>query len=111
KLSTLDELVRHANASQAPDFSSFFPLVLEAGGHGNALAGTVLDRAGVELAALARNVIHRLFGGAGSVFRQSERVRQVFYNSVVAEFPQARVQTAVVDPVDGALELARKARH
>jgi hypothetical protein len=64
-------------------------------------------------------VIRRLFGGAGGVpvamsggvFRQSERVRQVFYNSVVAEFPQARVQTAVVEAVDGALALARKARH
>lgn len=116
-LSTLDELVRHANASPAPDFSSLFPLVLEAAAHGDALAGGVLDRAGVELAALARNVIHRLFGGAGSVpvamsggvFRQSERVRQVFYNSVVAEFPQARVQTAVVEAVDGALALARRA--
>jgi len=118
KLSTLDELVRHANASPAPDFSSLFPLVLEAGGHGDALAGTVLDRAGVELAALARNVIHRLFGGVGSVpvamsggvFRQSERVRQVFYNSVVGELPQARVQGRVVEAVDGALALARKAR-
>lgn len=118
KLSTLDELVRHANASPTPDFSSLFPLVLEASGHGVALAAGVLDRAGVELAALARNVIHRLFGGVGSVpvamsggvFRQSERVREVFYNSVVAEFPQARVRTAVVDPVDGALALARKAR-
>ena len=118
-LSTLDELVRHANASPAPDFSSLFPLVLEAGGHGNTLAGTVLERAGEELAALASNVIHRLFGGAGSVpvamsggvFRQSERVRQVFYNSVVAEFPQASVQAMVVEAVDGALALARKARH
>jgi glucosamine kinase len=118
KLSTLDELVRHANASPAPDFSSLFPLVLEAGGHGDALAGTVLDRAGVELAALARNVIDRLFGGVGSVpvamsggvFRQSERVRQVFYNSVVGELPQARVQGTVVEAVDGALALARKAR-
>jgi glucosamine kinase len=114
-LSTLDELVRHANASPAPDFSSLFPLVLEANAHGDALAAGILDRAGIELAVLARNVIHRLFGNAGNVpvamsggvFRQSERVRQVFYNSVVAEFPQAIVQTAVVDPVDGALALAR----
>jgi len=116
KLTTLDELVRHANASPAPDFSSLFALVLEAGGHGDALAGAVLDRAGVELAALARNVIHRLFDGAvsvpvamsGGVFRQSNRVRQVFYNSVVGEVPYARVQAMVVDPVGGALALARK---
>jgi glucosamine kinase len=116
-LTTLDELVRHANASPAPDFSSLFPLVLEADARGDALAAGVLDRAGAELASLAKNVTRRLFGNAGSVpvamsggvFRQSERVRQVFYNSVVAEFPQAIVQTAVVDPVDGALALARRA--
>jgi glucosamine kinase len=116
-LTTLDELVRHANASPAPDFSSLFPSVLEADARGDALAGGVFDRAGAELASLAKNVIRRLFAGEGSVpvamsggvFRQSERVRQVFYNSVVAEFPQAIVQTAVVDPVDGALALARRA--
>ena len=117
-LTTLDELVRRANASPAPDFSSLFPLVLEAGGHGDALAAGVLDRAGVELSVVARNVIRRLFAAAGSVqvamsggvFRQSEQVRQVFYNSVVAEFPQARVEAGVVEAVDGALALARKAR-
>jgi glucosamine kinase len=117
KLTTLDELVRHANASPAPDFSSLFPLTLEAGTAGDDVANRVLEMAGAELASFARNVIHRLFGEAGSVpvamsggvFRQSERVRQVFYNSVVGEFPQAIVQTAVVDPVDGALALARRA--
>ena len=142
KLTTLDELVRHANASPPPDFSSLFPLVLEADqnprpseawtGHpgrnsseagagnpaasGDVLAAGVLDRAGAELAVLAKNVIRRLFAGtavvpvamAGGVFRQSERARQVFYNHVVAEFPQARVQANVVEAVDGALALARK---
>jgi glucosamine kinase len=116
-LTTLDELVRHANASPAPDFSSLCPSVLEADARGDALAAGVLDRAGAELASLAKNVTRRLFDEAGSVplamsggvFRQSERVRQVFYNSVVGEFPQAIVQTAVVDPVDGALALARRA--
>jgi glucosamine kinase len=116
-LTTLDELVRHANGSPAPDFSSLFPLVLEADAHGDALAAGVLDRAGAELASLAKNVTRRLFGNAGNVpvamsggvFRQSERVRRVFYNSVVTAFPQALVQAAVVDAVDGALALARKA--
>lgn len=115
-LTTLDELVRQANASPAPDFSSLFPLVLKASDSGDVLAGGVLDRAGIELAVLAKNVIRRLFAGVGSipvamsggVFRQSERVRQVFYNQLVAEFPQAHVQAAVVDAVDGALALARK---
>jgi glucosamine kinase len=116
KLTTLDELVRHANASPAPDFSSLAPLVLEAANAGEDVAKSVLDKAGNELAGLARNVMRRLFAGTGSVpvamsggvFRQSERVRQVFYNIVIAEFSQAHVQAAVVEPVAGALALARK---
>jgi glucosamine kinase len=117
KLTTLDDLVRHANASPPPDFSSLFPVVLVAADSGDRLAHHVLDQAGTELAALARNVIRRLFAGAdsvplamaGGVFRQSELVRQVFYNKVTVEFPQATVNPMVVDPVRGALELARRA--
>jgi N-acetylglucosamine kinase-like BadF-type ATPase len=133
KLASLDELVRHANASPPPDFSSLVPAILSAAensaaenprpsgawtGHpGDPVADSVLRRAGTELAALARNVIRRLFGGeasvpiamTGGVFRQSELVRQVFYNGVTAEFPRANVHPAVVDPVEGALALARKA--
>ena len=115
KLTTLDQLVRQANASPPPDFSSLVPLVLDH--KGDTLARGVLERAGNELASLARNVIRRLFGPGGSVplamaggvFRQSGIVRQVFYNGVIAEFPQAAVQSEIVDAVNGALALARKA--
>jgi N-acetylglucosamine kinase-like BadF-type ATPase len=130
KLTTLDELVRHANASPPPDFSSLAPLVLDAAenprpsgawtGHpsqSDALARNVLERAGNELATLTRNVIRRLFGAgdrvrvamAGGVFRQSEVVRKVFYNGVIAEFPRATMKSEIVEAVDGALALARKA--
>jgi N-acetylglucosamine kinase-like BadF-type ATPase len=82
----------------------------------DAVAGTVLRRAGQELAALACSVTRRLFGTtdnvpvamSGGVFRESERVRQVFYNGVTAEFPKAQVNPDVVDPLAGALALARK---
>jgi glucosamine kinase len=117
ELTTLDELVRSANASPPPDFSSLFPLVLAASEAGDRLAHGVLNEAGIELAALARNVIRRLFAGVGSVpvamsggvFRQSEVVREVFYNAVVADFPHASVHPDVVEAVQGALALARKA--
>jgi N-acetylglucosamine kinase-like BadF-type ATPase len=127
-LASLDELVRYANASPPPDFSSLVPAILEAAekprpsgawtGHPpDPVAKVVLQRAGMELAALAGNVIRRLFGGkvsvpiamTGGVFRQSETVRQVFYNGVNAEFSQASIRPTVVDPVNGALALARKA--
>ena len=142
KLNSLDELVRNANASPPPDFSSLFPLVLAAaenarpastghpgstehsrgappagllGERGN-IAADVLLRAGQELAALARSVMRRLFAAtdnvrvamSGGVFRESEQVRQVFYNEVRAEFPRAQVNPTVVDPLAGALALARK---
>jgi glucosamine kinase len=117
KLSTLDELVRHANASPPPDFSSLFPLVLATSDAGDPVAQSVLRRAGAELAVLAGNVIRRLFSRSdyvpvamsGGVFRQSEIVREVFYNEVVEELSHAKVSPAVVEPVWGALELARKA--
>jgi glucosamine kinase len=117
KLTTLDELVRSANASPPPDFSSLFPLALAAAEAGDGLAHGVLNEAGVELATLARNVIRRLFAGVGSVpvamsggvFRQSEVVREVFYNAVIADFPHASVHADVVEAVQGALALARKA--
>jgi len=117
QLSTLDDLVRHANVSPPPDFSSLFPLVLEAAESGDRLAKSLLRHAGNELAALTRNVIRRLFAKtdsvpvaiSGGVFRQSELVRQVFYNEVMAESPRASVNPDVVDPLQGALALARKA--
>jgi N-acetylglucosamine kinase-like BadF-type ATPase len=138
-LNSLDELVRHANASPPPDFASLVPVILEAAenprpsrawtghpegstppdsgaGSADAVAGTVLRRAGQELAALACSLARRLFAAtdtvpvamSGGVFREAERVRQVFYNGVTAEFPQAQVNPDVVDPLAGALALARK---
>ena len=45
----------------------------------------------------------------GGVFRQSALVRQVFYNRVRSDYPQAAVNPTVIEPVRGALELARLA--
>jgi N-acetylglucosamine kinase-like BadF-type ATPase len=118
KLTSLDELVRRANASPPPDFSSLFRVVLAAAEAGDPLARHVLHQAATELAALARNVIRRLFADNGSsvpvtmsggVFRQSELVREVFSNTLSAEFPMVSINPTVVEPVRGALELARKA--
>jgi glucosamine kinase len=119
KLTTLDELVRSANASPPPDFSRLFPPVLAAADAGDPIAREILSRAGKELAGLAGTVIRRLFVEAeadnvpvalvGGVFRQSSLVREVFYNKVTSAFPRANVNTTVVDPVRGALEMARKA--
>jgi hypothetical protein len=43
----------------------------------------------------------------GSVFRQSAEVRRVFYNQLEASFPGIALRDDFVDPVMGALALAR----
>jgi glucosamine kinase len=115
-LQTLDDLVRTANASPSADFSNLFPHVLAAADAGDPIARTVLTQAGAELAGLAKIVIGRLFEEAptvpvamsGGVFHNSALVRNVFYNSLRSEYPQAVVAATLVEPVKGALELARK---
>ncbi len=115
-LHTIDELVRAANASPSADFANLFPHVLAAADGGDPIARSVLTQAGAELAGLAKIVIGRIFEEAasipvamsGGVFRNSALVRNVFYNSLRSEYPQALVGATVIEPVKGALDLARK---
>ena len=116
KLDTFGELVVRANASPPPDFAALVPVVLAAADSGDLLAREVLNQAGSRLAALCKAVIRRLFPDAGAVpvamsggvFRNSPLVCQVFYNNVRSEYPDAVVNLSVIDPVRGALDLARK---
>jgi glucosamine kinase len=115
-VATREQLVLAANASPAPDFSALLSVVLSAADSGDPLARTILTQAGAELATSAKTVIRRLFPEAeavpvamsGGVFRNCALVRQVFYNSLRSEYPNAAVNANVIDPVRGALELARK---
>jgi glucosamine kinase len=115
KLHSLDEFVRGANAN--PDFAALFPAIVAAGDAGDDLARRVLTQAGKELAELAGVVIRRLFGKdnariplamAGGVFRHSPLVRQVFCDEV--RRPDLRVVpgSQTVEPVVGALQMARR---
>ena len=45
----------------------------------------------------------------GGVFRHAAQVRQVFYNELRMLDPRAEINPQVVEPVEGALRLARKA--
>jgi N-acetylglucosamine kinase-like BadF-type ATPase len=117
-ISTLGELVRTANSTPPPDFASLCPPIVAAAEAGDVSARTVLAQAGAELAGLAKLVISRIFehetdvrvAMAGGVFRNSALVRQVFYNSVRSEYLKATVVPTVVEPVKGALEIARRGR-
>ncbi|MFY9559479.1 MAG: BadF/BadG/BcrA/BcrD ATPase family protein [Terriglobales bacterium] len=116
-LGSLDELVQTANALPPPEFPRLFPVVLRAAEADDPLALSLLTEAGTLLADLAAMVIHRLVpqpphapvAMTGSVFRQSTEVRQVFYNHLHARFPGLEIRSELVEPVEGALAVARKA--
>jgi hypothetical protein len=46
----------------------------------------------------------------GGVFRHAPLVRQVFYNELRALDPRVEVNPQVVEPVEGALRMARRGR-
>jgi N-acetylglucosamine kinase-like BadF-type ATPase len=118
QVETREQLVVAANATPSPDFAALFPAVLVSADQGDSAALEVLNQAGSELAGLARTVIARLFPNAGhlavamsgGVFSSSSLVRQVFYNRLRSEHPEAAINPGVIEPVRGALELARKSR-
>jgi len=113
-VTTREQLV--VNANKFPDFAGLLPAVLSAADARDATAHLVLTQSGMELAILAGIVIARLFGNdktatvavSGGVFCNSDLVRHVFDKSVRAAYPQVSPNTTVIDPVEGALALARK---
>ncbi len=116
KIESREKMILAANDSPPPDFAALFPSVLALADSGDPGARDVLTAAGTRLADLAGVVIRRLFSGSGSVpvamsggvFRSSSLVRQVFYNSLRAECPGVVLNPGTIDPVRGALEIARK---
>ncbi|MFZ0300783.1 MAG: BadF/BadG/BcrA/BcrD ATPase family protein [Candidatus Sulfotelmatobacter sp.] len=116
---SLPQLARAANAS--PDFAVLFPAVLAAAEAGDVVARRVIADASRELAQLAGIVVRRLFSAqhssasavpmamAGGVFRHAAMIRELFYNEVRAANPSIVLNPEVVDPVHGALQMARRA--
>jgi len=112
---SLLDLARAANSVPAPDFASLFPAIA---GSDDSLSRQVLGIAGRELAELASIVIRRLFAQdsvpsvpvamIGGVFRHAALVQEAFYNELRNLSPRACVLPQVVDPVEGALRMARK---
>ena len=125
KENSLSDLARRANAVPPPDFSALFPVVAASN---DDLATQVLSKAGQELATIAAVVIRRLFTAdktqsapaamipvavipvamIGGVFRHAALVRQIFYNELRAADARVEIQEQIVEPVEGALRLARR---
>jgi N-acetylglucosamine kinase-like BadF-type ATPase len=120
RVKTREGLVVAANSTPPPDFSALFPAVLAAADRGDPVALRVMGAAGTELAGLAETVVERLLSPtyadarpvsvamSGGVFGNSPLVRQIFHNRLRSEYPEAVVNPDVIEPVRGALELARK---
>jgi N-acetylglucosamine kinase-like BadF-type ATPase len=116
KVESLEQLARAANST--PDFAALFPAVLAASREGDELAQTTLRQAATELAHLAGIVVQRLFpeqrcgavpmAMAGGVFRHSAKIRELFYNQIRTAHPHVVLNSGVVEPVHGALQMARR---
>lgn len=115
QVGSLIDLARLANANPPPDFAALFPAVAASS---DELAGALQIRAGRELARIAAIVGRRLFPGAdeamvrvamtGSVFRHGPLVRQAFYNELRGLDARAEISPTIVEPVEGALRMARR---
>ena len=115
-VTSLDDLARAANSTPPPDFATLFPAVATSQ---DVLARQVLFHAANELAHIVAIVTLRLFpkedtapvpvAMTGGVFRHSQPVREDFYNELRKIDPRVVINPRVVDPVEGALRMARKA--
>ncbi len=117
QVETQAQTVIVANALSPPaDFAALCPAVCLAADMGDISARRVLARAGEELAVLAHIALRRLFkedsevqiAMAGSVFTHSHVVRESFSDVLKKDHPATLIQSATVEPVSGALALARK---
>jgi glucosamine kinase len=114
--SSFDEFIREANANM--DFAAFFPVISASADEGDSRAKKALEDAGSELARLAATVIERLFekdssscvplATLGGVFRHASRVREVFYNEIRKFHSAVEFHKEIVEPVLGALQMARR---
>ncbi len=116
-VTTREELVAYVNSGDPVEYSMLFPGVLDAAVNNDVQAREILSEAGTELAQLAKVVIRRLWPGpdqgriavCGGVFQNANLVRQVFANFLLAERPGTSILCTPVEPVTGALFLARRA--
>jgi N-acetylglucosamine kinase-like BadF-type ATPase len=115
-VTSLTDLARAANAIPPPDFAALFPTVAASK---DLLALQVLSSAGKELAQVTAVVVDRLFpkdetgpvpvAMTGGVFRHSVLTKGDFYNDLRQLDPRVEINPQVIEPVEGALRMARRA--
>jgi glucosamine kinase len=119
-LTSLEQLVEHANRIPSPDFSTLTGIAVRCAEAGDEIALKVLRKQGEDLGYLVRLVIRRLrrastkegwtppIAFTGSILANVRPVREALIAAVQQEFPGAQApNSGVVDPLNGALWRAR----
>lgn len=114
-VATLAELVTWSATADVPAIASLAPAVLEAAKDGDAVASALVDAGADDLARHVKALADRFPRGAavrvalgGSLLARSEDYRKRVIARVVAEVMDAEVVPEPVDPVLGAIQLARE---
>ena len=114
RLAGLPDLVRWATTADVPAVASLAPEVLAAAEEGDAVAGALVDTSADDLANHVRALAERFprdirVGVAlgGSLLARSEDYRKRVVARIVADVPSATIRPETVDPVLGAVQLAR----
>lgn len=121
KLDSLGQLIAHVNHRKRPDFSELATVVARCAEDGDALAIDVLERAGEELADQVSLVVDKMracgapasdgseIAFTGSVLEKIPHVLRSMEEHLTDEFPEIRVASEPVNPLQGAMWKARRA--
>jgi N-acetylglucosamine kinase-like BadF-type ATPase len=120
ELANMGELIAKANERSRPDFAELTMVVARCADGGDALAESVLDRAGAELAEQVSLAASKMRGAGcaagdakrvaftGSVLEKIARVRRSMEEHLRVALPEVQVAQQPVDSMEGALWRARK---
>jgi len=123
ELEDLGELIAKANERARPDFAELAMVVARCAEDGDALAISVLDRAGAELAEQVSLAASKMRAAGcspsdanhvaftGSVLEKIARVRRSMEEHLRAALPEAVVAQKPVNPLEGALWRTQKASY
>ena len=117
-LDSIEQLVERGNSLEVNKFSAVTPLVAQCASDGDQVATEVLRSAGLELARLVALLVRQIeeiepqsalpdIAIAGSILGNLAAVRTAMADTLQKTWPNIRVATKAVDPVQGALWRAR----
>jgi len=111
-----DELIALVHATPGPNVPALARVVLACAEEGDALSQKILREAGKALGAVVCRLLRRegvtnpRVAMTGSILENVTPVREAMVETLLHSFADARVQQGMVDPLEGALLRARKAK-